>query len=662
MSEMDRIFEDGRDDNATDEFDRVKISFQALHNNLEEMRMSCSEIQQIVTQDSPPKENVQKRHKAIDLLHEICSSREVLEMLQPNLRNSLEEFFDEELEINSIESSDFENCDKEHNLFLSDEERDEDEFKNNHDNNRHSLDDDEDDLNLQSEDDEDDVGISSERVNLSGDDMEDEPHHHHKHHHLVEDSELDHNKHDDELDEDSTIGGFVDIPFDGTDDVGYVQSSISLEELRMLHLEARKERHDLWAKLGLTVKKRSKSNKREVEGEDDTFSTDDSQEEHENNNKHRDNDNENSETEEEYVESESEEELPPVELGDFDLKVIFDKNKTGFEESKDLRVKRDDVLAGRYLVRAVIGEAAFSIALRCVDLKNEEQVCLKVIKNSKDFFDQSIDEIKLLLMMQQNGEPSEHHVLQMFDFFYHREHLCIVTELLKDNLYEFSKYCREMDLPNYFNEARLQRVASDCLKALQFIHSLDLIHCDLKPENILIESYSRCRVKVIDFGSSCFTTDHLTSYIQSRSYRAPEVILGCKYGTKIDLWSLGCILAELFTGDVLFHNESVQTMLARITAILGPYPERMMATGRQVNELFTANRVIYEKEENDVLLYLPKRTSMKEMMRGASPLFLDLVESLLSLDPNQRPTATEALEHPFFKDQMKVEPFALPDE
>ena len=61
------------------------------------------------------------------------------------------------------------------------------------------------------------------------------------------------------------------------------------------------------------------------------------------------------------------------------------------------------------------------------------------------------------------------------------------------------------------------------------MHGLDLIHCDLKPENILIKSYSRCEIKVIDFGSSCFTRDHLSSYVQSRSYRAPEVILGLPY-------------------------------------------------------------------------------------------------------------------------------------
>lgn len=72
----------------------------------------------------------------------------------------------------------------------------------------------------------------------------------------------------------------------------------------------------------------------------------------------------------------------------------------------------------------------------------------------------------------------------------------------------------------------------------------------MKPENILLKSYSRCEIKVIDLGSSCFEMDNLCTYVQSRSYRAPEVILGLPYDQKIDIWSLGCILAELYTGDV----------------------------------------------------------------------------------------------------------------
>jgi serine/threonine protein kinase len=191
-------------------------------------------------------------------------------------------------------------------------------------------------------------------------------------------------------------------------------------------------------------------------------------------------------------------------------------------------------------------------------------VCLKIIENNKDYVDQSIDEIKLLRYINANGDPDENNFLRLYDYFYHKEHLFIVTEILKDNLYDFYKYTNENNLENYFTLNRLKIVTKQVLSCIGFIHSLKLIHCDLKPENILIKSITEVSVKVIDFGSSCFIHDHLSSYIQSRSYRAPEVILGCKYDYKIDIWSLGCILAELYTGNVMFQNDSIQSLLARV--------------------------------------------------------------------------------------------------
>ena len=207
----------------------------------------------------------------------------------------------------------------------------------------------------------------------------------------------------------------------------------------------------------------------------------------------------------------------------FNLKVIFEPYKTGFEESKDLQHPRGAVLAGRYEVHDVLGQAAFSTALQCMDLAAEEDeaqwVCLKVIKNNKDFFDQSLDEIKLLQYINSCGDPDKHHVLRLIDFFYCKEHLFIVSELLKENLYEFGRFIRESNNEPYYTMPRLKRIMKQVLEALVFIHSLKLIHCDIKPENIVIKSFSRCEVKLIDFGSSCFTSDHLTTYIQSRSYR-----------------------------------------------------------------------------------------------------------------------------------------------
>jgi len=250
------------------------------------------------------------------------------------------------------------------------------------------------------------------------------------------------------------------------------------------------------------------------------------------------------------------------------------------------------------------------------------------------------------------GNSDEKNVLQIYDYFYHKEHLFIICELLRDNLYEFYKYNRESGDEFYFTLPRLRKITKQCLIALQFIHSINLIHCDLKPENILIKSYSRCEVKVIDFGSSCFTCDHLSSYVQSRSYRAPEVILGLPYDTKIDIWSLGCIIAELWTGKVLFHNESIPTLLARMVGILGPFDVEMLKSARYSHKYFTKNRSLYDKKEGQIgFTYLkPKRTNLKSRLKTEDNQFIEFISKMLSLNPVNRPTASEALELPFLKE------------
>lgn len=310
-----------------------------------------------------------------------------------------------------------------------------------------------------------------------------------------------------------------------------------------------------------------------------------------------------------------------------------------------------------------------------------------MIKNTKDFFDQSLDEIKILELLRQTEQCSEHNILEMKAFFYHKEHLIIVTELLRQNLFEFGKYIMEHDEPQYFTIQRLCYIARQCLVALSFVHKMGLVHSDIKPENILLASYSRARVKVIDFGSSCYLTDRQSSYIQSRSYRAPEVVLGLPYDGKIDVWSLGCVIAEMFTGQVTFQNDSVVSMLARIEAICGAFPRHMIEEGRQSGQFFTPTGLLYEKVESDdnsairmntstsftdddsvsgenslFNVLQPKTTTMAERL-GFDPnlmntkrktweedekaLFTDFVTKLLTVDPDKRPSAEEALEHPW---------------
>ncbi|GMH27158.1 hypothetical protein Nepgr_029001 [Nepenthes gracilis] len=333
----------------------------------------------------------------------------------------------------------------------------------------------------------------------------------------------------------------------------------------------------------------------------------------------------------------------------FNLRVIHRKNRTGFEESKDLPIVLNSVVAGRYYIKEYIGSAAFSTVVHAHDIHMGVEVCLKIIKNDKDFFDQSLDEIKLLKFVNEHDPADEKHILRLYDYYYHQEHLFIVCELLQANLYEFQKYNLESGEDHYFTMSRLQEITRQCLEALDFLHQLGIIHCDLKPENILIKSYSRCEIKVIDLGSSCFETDDLCLYIQSRSYRAPEVILGLPYGPKIDIWSLGCILAELCSGEVLFPNDAVVLLLARMIGLFGPIDLEMLLRGNETYKYFTREYDLFHIHEdtNQVEYIVPESSSLEHQLPVSDVEFIGFLKYLLQLNPRRRPTAKEALTHPW---------------
>ena len=184
-------------------------------------------------------------------------------------------------------------------------------------------------------------------------------------------------------------------------------------------------------------------------------------------------------------------------------------------------------------------------------------------------------------------------------------------------------------------------------------------------------------------------TDRLSVYIQSRSYRAPEVVLGLPYGPRIDIWSLGCIFCELLTGRVLFANDSVQTILARIQSLLGPFPAHMLERGRDAHKFFCAqlDGSLFERVEAEdgagdaagataggedegggasaggggsVKVLSAVRTNLRVQLGCEDAGFLDFIAALLAVDPALRPSAQQALEHPWLRTPLPLEPFVLP--
>jgi len=227
--------------------------------------------------------------------------------------------------------------------------------------------------------------------------------------------------------------------------------------------------------------------------------------------------------------------------------------------------------------------------------------------------------------------------------FYFRGHLCISTELLGMNLYEFIK---AYDFKG-FSLRLIRRFSKQMLASLVLLKSRRVIHCDLKPENILLAHPLHSEIKVIDFGSSCFENEKVYTYIQSRFYRSPEVILGMSYGLPIDMWSLGCILAELLTGYPIFPGENEQEQLACIMEIFGP-PEKHLIEKSSRKKLFFDSmgkpRVTVSTKGRR---RRPSSKTLQQALKCDDEAFLDFISRCLRWDPERRMKPDEAMLHEF---------------
>ncbi|CBY31212.1 unnamed protein product [Oikopleura dioica] len=320
-----------------------------------------------------------------------------------------------------------------------------------------------------------------------------------------------------------------------------------------------------------------------------------------------------------------------------------------------------DHLAYRYEVLEVIGKGSFGSVVKAMDHKTNSLVAVKIIRNKARFHKQGMIEVKILAALRQKDRDKKLNVIHMIEHFTFRNHLCITFELLGMNLYELIKKHSFQG----FSLSVVRRIGIAILRCLRALFDERIIHCDLKPENILI--YPKGKegqngIKVIDFGSSCYENERIYTYIQSRFYRAPEVILGLPYSMSIDMWSLGCILAELYTGLPIFPGENEHEQIACIMEVFSTPPPELL-------EKATRRKVFFDSKGQPRSLVnsrgkkrKPNSKSLAFMMGTEDKDFLDFLSNCFNWSADCRMKPFQATEHEWIRQRKTRQKSAAPSQ
>ncbi|CAL5403970.1 unnamed protein product [Camellia sinensis] len=302
--------------------------------------------------------------------------------------------------------------------------------------------------------------------------------------------------------------------------------------------------------------------------------------------------------------------------------------------------------ANRYKIQEVIGKGSYGVVCSAIDTHTGVKVAIKKIH---DIFEHISDaarilrEIKLLRLLRHPDIVEIKHIMlppSRRDF----KDIYVVFELMESDLHQVIKANDDLTREHY------QFFLYQLLRALKYIHTANVYHRDLKPKNILANA--NCKLKICDFGlarvafSDTPTTIFWTDYVATRWYRAPELCgsFFSKYTPAIDIWSIGCIFAEVLTGRPLFPGKNVVHQLDLMTDLLG------------TPSMDTISRVRNEKARRYLTSMRKKQpVPFSQKFPNADPLARRLLERLLAFDPKDRPTAEEALADPYFKGLAKVE-------
>ncbi|XP_050441804.1 serine/threonine-protein kinase minibrain isoform X1 [Adelges cooleyi] len=339
------------------------------------------------------------------------------------------------------------------------------------------------------------------------------------------------------------------------------------------------------------------------------------------------------------------------------------------DDNHDYIIRSGEKFLDRYEIMSLLGKGSFGQVVKARDEEEDCYVAIKIIKNKKPFLNQAQIEVRLLEMMNRADVDNKYYIVKLKRHFMWRNHLCLVFELLSYNLYDLIRNTNFKGVS--LNLTR--KFAAQLCTALLFLSTPDLsiIHCDLKPENILLCNPKRSAIKIVDFGSSCQLGQRIYQYIQSRFYRSPEVLLGIPYDLAIDMWSLGCILVEMHTGEPLFSGTNEVDQMNKIIEVLGMPPKHILDQAQKAHKYFDkipGSDTYTLKKPKDAKKYrnpggrrlhdiLGVETGGPYARRLGEPghsvsdylKFKDLIVRMLDYDPKTRITPYYALQHNFFK-------------
>lgn len=355
---------------------------------------------------------------------------------------------------------------------------------------------------------------------------------------------------------------------------------------------------------------------------------------------------------------------PAVQLEHHQIQEEYEGNPQESEREGQLRLMARDnhVFAGKktvfdvpkkYHLIKVVGSGTYGEVIAASDVESGTTVAIKKISNAFVDLPDTKRLLRELCLLRQLAHPN---LIRLYDVLRperlaYLEDIYLVTDLMETDLH------RVIHSTQTLTDEHVAHFMRQILRALAYLHSANILHRDLKPSNVLVTS--TCELKVCDLGlaryvdysqakvrnsaskSEAFV--ELTEYVVTRWYRAPEILLdGCRYDKPSDLWSAGCILAELLGRKPLFPGSSTTNQLNKIFNVLGT-PD-----------------IVYiahiHKEAAQKWLHRQRRRpkiSFTELYPNANLQAIDLLEKLLVYDPKKRITTTEALRHPYLKEAFR---------